>query len=295
MDLNRVATFLQIAEARGVTAAATRAKMPKSSVSRALSQLEDELGVELVLRRTKQFQLTDAGQDFYESAAKGLATVDEARARLRKDTSAPRGKLRVAAPPGFAAHIIMPVITGFVRMYPEVEIELCVTAGAVDPVRDGFDVVMCVGALDDSSARIRRIGAASSGVYASARYLAEHGTPRRPTELSRHTCILQSRGPRTTRWRLTGPNGATEVDVRGRITVDDIFSAMAAALNDGGLVVLPTHMARTDANLQRVLPAYELAGEPTQLVHAASRYTPRHVTMFCDALANHMLGKCPRS
>lgn len=295
MDLNRVATFLQIAEARGVTAAAVRAKMPKSSVSRALSQLEAELGVELVLRRTKQFQLTDAGRDFYEAAAKGVAAVDEARDRLRKDTSAPRGKLRVASPPGFAAHIIVPVIAGFVRMYPEVEIELCVTAGAVDPARDGFDVVLCVGALDDSSARVRRIGTASSGVFASEQYLAEHGTPKRPTELSRHTCILQSRAPKATRWQLTGPGGMTEVNVRGRITVDDLFSAMAAAQNDGGLVVLPTHMARTEPRLQRVLPAYEIKGEPTQLVYAASRYTPPHVTMFCDALVNHMLGKCPRS
>src|SRR5689334_19093179 len=83
LDLNRVAVFVQIAEAKGVSAAATRAHLPKSSVSRALTQLEDELGLELIVRRSKSFQLTDAGQIFYDAAAKGLATVREAREELR--------------------------------------------------------------------------------------------------------------------------------------------------------------------------------------------------------------------
>jgi DNA-binding transcriptional LysR family regulator len=164
-------------------------------------------------------------------------------------------------------------------------------------VRDGFDVVFSVGPLDDSSAKVRRLGTVGAGIYASARYLAEHGAPRRPSDLSKHACILHSRARKMTHWRLAGPNGATEVVVRGRITVDDLFTAMAAALNDGGLVVLPIHMASGDPAaraLQRVLPDYEIRGEPTQLVYAASRHTPRRVTMFCDALMSHMQGTCPK-
>jgi len=296
LDLNRVAIFLKVAEAKGITAAATRAKLPKSTVSRSLSQLEDELGVELVLRRTKEFQLTDAGQEFYDAASRGIGAVSDARDRLRKDSGVPTGKLRVAAPPGIASYVIMPAITAFVRAYPEVEIELCVTAAAVEPVRDGFDVVLATGPLDDSSAKVRRLGVAGAGVFGSTRYLAERGIPRRPSDLPRHDCILHSRARKATRWRLAGPSGTTEVAVRGRIMVDDIFSAMAAALNDGGLVVLPTHLVGADPaarTLQRVLPDHEVRGEPTQLVYAASRHTPRRVTMFCDALMSHMKGNCP--
>ncbi len=210
--------------------------------------------MELVVRRTKAFQLSAAGRDFYDAAAKGIAAVSEARERLRKDSSVPSGKLRVAAPPGFASYVIMPAIAAFVRAYPQVEVELCVTAAAVEPARDSFDIVLSVGPLDDSSAKVRRLGTLSAGVYASASYLAEHGVPRRPSDLSKHACILQSRARKMTHWRLAGPSGTSEVVVRGRLTVDDLFSAIAAALNDGGLVVMPNHMATRDPS-GRMLPA----------------------------------------
>jgi DNA-binding transcriptional LysR family regulator len=297
LDLNRVAIFLQVAEAQGVNAAAAKAKLPKSSVSRALTQLEAELGVELVVRRTKSFQLTEAGQDFYDAASRGIAAVSDARERLRRETSVPRGKLRVAAPPGFASFMMMPVIADFVSRYSEVEIELCVTAAPVEPSRDGFDVVLTSGALEDSSARVRRMGSSEQGIYASREYLAAHGTPKKPSDLARHTCILSSRQRRKTVWSLTGPGGSVDIQARGRITVDDVFAGIAAADAGAGLFVLPVHMVNVDPTtraLVRVLPEWTLRGESIQIVYPGGRYLPRRITAFVDALDERLRSSCPK-
>ena len=296
LDMNRVAAFVRIAEAKGVGAAAARAKMPKSSVSRALTQLEDELGVELLVRRSQSFQLTEAGQAFYEAASRGLAAVREAREALRPDGMVLRGSLRVAAPPGVAAFLVAPAIVEFGRRFPLVDIELCVTAAKVDPTRDGFDVVLRIGTLEDSPSKVRRIGAIDAAIFASRAYLAERGVPRRPSDLSKHECILQTRTPDRARWILRGPAGAADVAVCGRLSFDDQFSAMAAATAGGGLVVLPAHMVGhtpSMAPLQRVLPDYDIPGEPVQLVYAASRHVPRRVTLFCDAIFDAMRSSCP--
>lgn len=291
LDLNRVAMFVRIAEAKGVGAAAARAKLPKSSMSRALTQLEDDLGVELLVRGKKGFQLTDAGQTFYEAAAKGLAFVHEAREELAPEGRELRGSLRVAAPPGFASVIMTPVIVEFVRRHPGVDIELSVTAARVDPIRDGFDVVFAIGTLADSSARIRRFATMDAGVFASEAHLAEHGTPRRPAELAHHECIIQTRSSPKSTWSLRSASGpTTNVAIRGRIAVDDQFSAIAAAVAGAGLVVLPVHMVSHDPSartLRRVLPDWIVPGESAQIVYAASRHVPLRVTMFCEALMSH--------
>lgn len=288
LDLNRVAMFVQIVEAKGVGAAAMRAKVPKSSMSRALTQLEDDLGVELIVRRARSFQLTDAGQSFYEAAAKGLATVREARDELVPEKGEPRGLLRVAAPPVFASVILTPVIVEFTKRHPGVEIELSVTAARLDPVKDGFDVVLAIGELPDSSARVKRFATMDAGIFASEAYLAEHGMPRRPSELARHECILQTRSSPKSVWSLRAESGAIEnVNVRGRIALDEQFSAISAAVAGAGLVVLPVHMAAhapSARSLRRVLPDWVVPGESAQIVYAASRHVPLRVSMFCEAV-----------
>ena len=297
LDLNRVAVFLQIAEARGVSAAAVKAKLPKSSVSRALSQLEDELGLQLVVRNSRQFQLTDAGQDFYDAAARGLGAVTDARDRLRHRETEPRGSLRIAAPPGFATFVVTPAIAAFAQKYPDVEVELCVTAAAVDPIRDGFDVVLSVGSLPDSSAKIRRLGSADAGIFASHAYLAQHGTPRKPGDIPRYECILQSRARKKTTWRLTGPGGSVDVHVHGRITIDDMFSAQVAAESGGGLIALPLHLIDADRGkrLTRVLPDWIMRGDPVQVVHASAKHLPPRISLFVDALLGEAHATCPKS
>ena len=296
IDLNRVATFVHIANEGGVTAAAAKLKIPKSSVSRALSQLEAELGVELVVRSSRRFRLTDAGRTFFEAAAKSIETVNEAREELRREKSSPRGLVRIAAPANVATAVVAPTVAQFVRLYPEVHVELSVTGQQLDPMRDGFDLVVSTRRLVDSSAKVRSMTTIDGGIFASPTYLRERGTPRRPSDLARHDCILREGAGKKDRWEVVGPSGTTVVAVDGHIRVDDLFTATAAAVAHGGLVVLPLHAAKLEVGagtLERVMPEHAVRGETLQVVYAASRHVPLRVTMLCEAILTYTKSTCP--
>lgn len=297
VDFNRVATFVRIVEAGGVTAAAATLKLPKSSVSRSLTQLEAELGAELVVRNRRKFELTAAGRAFYDAAAKGIATVTDAGDELRRAKDEPHGLVRIAAPMDVATAVLPPVLTSFVRRYPKVQVDLCVTGRPVDPVRDGFDLVLATGKLTDSSAKVRAIGAIDRGVFATEAYLRARGTPRRPSDLAAHDCILRGASGRRERWELSGPAGVVEVAVDGHLRVDDLFGAIAVAAADGGLVVLPLEMPASDprvASLVRVLPEYVVLGGVAHLLYPARRHPPLPVSLLCDAILQHATGTCPQ-
>lgn len=298
LDFNRVAMFVRLVEAGGVTAAAAKLKLPKSSVSRSLTQLEGELGVELVVRASRGFRLTDAGRAFFDASVKGIAAVEDARDELRDEKAVPHGRVRVAAPPTLGTWLLAPVIARFVREYPNVQVELSVSGRQVDPVRDGFDLVLSTGKLADSSAKVRSLGTVDGAVYGSATYLRERGTPRRPSDLARHDCILYRSPGKKDRWSLTGPSGTSIVAVDGHIRVDDLFTAMATAAADGGLAVLPVHLRAADpmaGTLVRVLPDYVVRGEPAQLVYPASRHVPLRVSLLCEAIIEAASTSCPAS
>jgi DNA-binding transcriptional LysR family regulator len=295
VDFNRVAMFVQIASAGGVTAAAARLKLPKSSVSRSLSQLERELGVELVVRTSRQFRLTDAGQSFFRTASKGIATVDAARDEVRRDSATPQGLVRIAAPGNIANSMLPAMITRFVRSYPRVQVDVCVTAQQMHPVRDGFDLVFGMGKPSDSSAKVRSIGKLEMGIFATATYLREFGRPGRPSDLAKHDCILRSPTGKKDRWRLVGPKGSVVVAVDGHIRVDDSQGALAMASADGGLAVLPLRLPAAETRyttLERVLPDYVVRGAVAYLIYAAQRHTPLHVAMLRDAILEETRATC---
>src|SRR3954468_16049531 len=150
IDFNRVAMFVHISEAGGVTAAAEKTKLPKSSISRGLSQLESELGVELVVRGSRGFRLSEAGQVFFDAASKGIQAVESAREEIRGGQETARGLIRIAAPPTMGTWFLAPVIARFVREHPEVQVDLSVGGRSTDAVREGFDLALHVGKLADS-------------------------------------------------------------------------------------------------------------------------------------------------
>jgi DNA-binding transcriptional LysR family regulator len=295
LDFNRVAMFVAIVDAGGVSAAAAKTRLPKSSVSRGLTQLEAELGVDLIVRGGRGFQLTDAGQAFHETAARAVASVNDARDDVQLDRTRARGVLRIAAPPSFGAWVVAPLVARFARAHPEVEVELSATGLAVDLGRDGFDVVVGTGKREDSSAKVRSLGSVDGGVFASASYLRGRSAPSRPAELTLHECILQRSDGRRGRWVLTGPAGAVEVDVKGRVRVDDVFTALNCAIEGGGLVVLPLHLVAREpaaAALTRALPDYAVRGEPAYVLYSGATHVPLRTRLFVDMLVEATTRTC---
>ncbi|WAS96731.1 LysR family transcriptional regulator [Nannocystis punicea] len=296
MDLNRAALFVRIVEAGGVTAAASRLKLPKSSVSRNLTRLERELGCELIVRGTRQFRLTDAGRTFFDAAARGVAALEEARDEIQSGRSELGGVVRVAAPSDLGVWLVAGTAARLARTHPKLRIELSLGRRQAEAVREGFDLAVCVGPLADSSLIRVPLGAMDSGLFASAAYLRERGTPHAPAELASHDCVsCRAEGSRE-RWVLAGPNGVATVRVSGRIGVDDRSAAAAAVLAGAGIGVLPLHLSRSVERadtLVRVLPDHVVRGEPVHILHAAARHVPRRVRLVCEAIREAALASCP--
>ncbi len=291
MDLNRVAVFVSVVTCESFTAAAEKLGVPKSSVSRGVAQLEDELGVRLLERTTRKLSLTEAGEAFYRRARPAVAGLEEASAEATSLRREPRGTVRMTAPLELGVAVLPKLVVDFTQRHPRVQIALSLTSRLVDLVGEQFDIALRAGKLEDSSLVARKVAGVDLALYASAAYLERRGRPKTFGELATHDCILnRSRGGGGT-WRLHGPRGEEQVDVNGPIQADAMFFLMDAALAGGGIALLPQDVADAEyraGRLERVLPEYALRGGAYYLLMPSSRLIPAHVVLFRDFLLEHL-------
>ena len=282
MDLHRVAIFVKVVEEGGFTAAAKALGLPKSSVSRAVSLLEAELGARLLRRTTRSVAPTEAGSAFYERASRGLAEIDEAREAVVDLEAEIRGPIRITTSVDAGVSMLSPIVASFIEVHPAVRVEVVLTGRVVDLIEEGFDLALRLGPMRDERLVAKRLPSITAAVYGSPAYLARHGTPATVGELAAHRCVLfRSRGRAS--WTLTGPAGEESVEVGGAVSVDDFAFAVQMVAAGGGLGLLPTFVAER-APIERVLPEHSAPGAPMHLVHAAGRYLPRRVAALRDHL-----------
>ncbi|HEX2572634.1 MAG TPA: LysR family transcriptional regulator [Polyangia bacterium] len=290
-DLNRVAIFVRVAEAGSFTAASATLGLPKSSVSRSVLQLENELGVRLLQRTTRKLALTDAGRAYFERARAALADLEGATAAVAADGTEPRGTVRITAPVDAGTTLLADLVTRFVRQYPRVQVELSLTARRVDLVAEGFDLALRAGRLDDSTLVARRIGTTDVGLYAAPEYLDRRGRPGTIADLAEHDCVLfRAQGGRAT-WSLEGPQGEETVEVTGAIMADDLSFVLRAVLAGGGVGLMPIFLCAepaTRGELVRLLPSYAFHGAALHVVLPSAQHVPARVALFRDFLIAHL-------
>lgn len=287
MDLNRVAVFVRVVEAGSFTAAGAGLGVRKSSVSRAVAALEAALGIRLLQRTTRKLSLTDAGRAYYERARDALASLEEAGQALSVLGAEPRGLVRVTAPVDLAPDLA-PVTSAFLRAHPAVRVEMLLTARYVDLVKEGFDLAVRAGVLNDSSLLARKLGDTELALFAAPAYLEKSGRPRRLADLARHECVLYRAGAATATWRLAGPRGDEEVTVRGRAETDEVAFVRALLVDGFGIGLAPAHLFAPDLEsgaLERVLPRYARRSSPVHLVWPSRQLEPAAVSLFREALA----------
>jgi DNA-binding transcriptional LysR family regulator len=286
MDLNRAAILVRVVEEGGFSAAARALGLPKSSVSRSVALLEEELGVRLLQRSTRKMHLTEAGSAFYERASRGIAGVQEAAAAAADLHHAVKGSIRITAPVDAGVWLLEPLISRFVKKHPEVQFDVVLTGRVVDMVDEGFDLALRAGPLRDGSLIARKLNAGGTALYASPKYLARKGTPKAVAELAQHDCVVfrPSRGRAT--WKLHGPQGVESIDVAGVVGADDFSFIRGALLSGTGVGMLPGFLCPGEGptRLVRVLPEHAFATGPLHLVYPSARYLPHRVTVFRDAL-----------
>ena len=282
MDIEELRTFVEVADAGGVSPAARRLGVSKSIVSRRLARLEADLGIQLLARSTRGAALTEAGTTFRDYAARVCTEIDVA-----KETILPagelRGRLRISAPLSFGPTHFAAVLAEMARRHPLLHIQTCYTDRFVDLIAEGYDCAIRVGHLPDSNLIARRIGPIYGKLLASPDYINAHGSPETPEELGEHQALMQG----TEAWQLMDGDKIVTVRPQGRFKADNGTALIAAAIAGLGIAYLPdglTHEHVASGALVPVMTRHPPPPAGAYVVRPPSQHPSRKIRVLTELL-----------
>ncbi len=282
MDFEDLRTFVDVADAGGVSSAARRLGVSKSIVSRRLFRLEAELGVQLLARTTRGAALTEAGVTFREHAARVCAEIDVARETILPAGEL-RGRLRIAAPLSLGPTHLAPVFAEMARRHPLLHVHACYSDRFVDIVGEGFDCAIRVGYLNDSNLIARRIGPVHGKLVASPDYIGEHGAPETPDELLTHQALMQG----TETWQFIDGDKTVSIHPQGRFKADNGTALAAASVAGLGIAWLPDHIIKgylDSGALVQVMTRYPVPTGGLFVVRPPGQHSTRKVRVLTELL-----------
>jgi DNA-binding transcriptional LysR family regulator len=289
--LTALALFVRVAETRSFSEAARHLRLTPSAVSRSVARLERELDARLLHRSTHAVTLTEAGQAFYERAARVVGDFEDARQALAESQSGPSGTLRVDAPLGFGRMVLGPAVPEFLARYGDVRVELSLRDRFVDPVAESLDVLVRVGEPREASLAMRRVGVGRMVVCGAPAYLKRRGVPRTPGDLAGHECLGFLRGGAARPWVLGQGEGAVEIAPRGRLASDNAELLRDAAVAGMGLVCLLDFMVERDLGagaLRKVLDGDAHERRNVYALQPLHRRPSAKARAFVDFLAERL-------
>ena len=284
-DLNEIAVFAAVARAGSFTEAARQLDMPKSTVSRKVSQLEERLGARLLQRTTRSLRLTDVGRTYYEHARRITEALAQAEQAVTQLQGVPRGLLRVTMPLNF--DYMRPVIASFLQSFGEVEVEVLSTDRLVDLVEEGFDVSIRAGRLADSTLIAKRLGGMCSHVVASPTFLQTHPRPQSPDDLRSLPGILFGAGVARDGWLLEREGKQVSVRPKRRLTANDFAMVREAALAGLGVAMIPVDTIAADlraGRLEHLLCDWSSPLIPIHALYPSTRQLSPKLKAFLDHL-----------
>jgi DNA-binding transcriptional LysR family regulator len=285
--------FATIVEQQSLIRAAEQLDMPKATVSRRLTNLEDLLGQRLLLRTTRRLTLTEFGQEFLEHSRRVAEEVATVQDFVRSQDAQPRGRLRISMPDDYAKQRLSRAIATFIASYPEVQIDLDLSSRRVDLIGERFDLAIRMGELDDDANLVaRKIDEQRFSLYASPIYLALHPVPQHPDDLMQHTSVrmLTTNGTPIP-WKLTRGKETWENIPPGRLGMNSPNVIQQLLLDGAGIGTLPERVAEEDVRLKRlvrVLPEWNLPIIPAWAVMPMRRYLPAKTRAFLSHIEHYM-------
>jgi DNA-binding transcriptional LysR family regulator len=282
-DLNSLSVFAKVVEANSFSEAARRLKMPVSTVSRRIADLEDQLGVRLLERSTRNLRLTDIGAEVLEHAQRSVELSEAVDNIVTNQLANVTGVLRLSAPPSISDTLLCPLVCAFQASYPNVRVQILVTDRQVDHIAEGIDVAFRIGAQKDSSLVSRKILTYRHQLVASPAYLTGHKAPQTPQDLLDHRLIAFLRPEQS--WSFQHVNGRDKetLSFHPYLSMNDFAGLAPALVSGGGIGVLPPIVQPDllrDGRLVEVmldwrLPTYDLCA-----VHLGNRHMPRALRLF---------------
>jgi LysR family transcriptional regulator for bpeEF and oprC len=292
MNLNKIALFVRTMDAGSFTKAAKFLKQPKSRVARNIASLEKELGVSLIYRTTRQFSPTEAGHSLYERCKDLVYALEGATSDLTKRSGEASGRLRVTAADDLGSMLLGPVIAEMNRLYPKVDVALHLSNDYVDLVKEGIDLAIRIGALEDTALKTRLIGRVTMILVASPEYLKAAPSIEGPRDLVKHPALYFAAGEEDHQWHLQSRSGRTEVvPVQPHCWANNPKVLLDLALAHIGIAFIPEFLcvdALKARHLKRVLENYSSQPTPIQFVWPAHREVSPKVKAFIDLGIKHL-------
>ena len=286
--LKAIEIFSEVARGRSFTAAAQRLGMAKGNVTKHVKWLEDLLGAQLLARTTKSVSLTEAGLTLLEGSQNLLDGLDGLEAAVRGAVKDSKGTIRVGTPPSFGAAHLVPLVTSFSAIHPDIQFALHLDDGRVDIAAEGLDLSLRIApSLKDTSLVAQKLGSVPQLVVASQAYLAARGKPQTPDDLTGHDCLVHALKAPTNFWSFTGPYGKQSVRVSGSMRANFGEPLRHAALLGQGISMHPNYMVMQDIQqnrLKKLLPAYQPNGLDIYAMYPSRRNLPGRVRLFLEFL-----------
>ena len=287
LDLTRI--FIKVVQNGSFSRAAELLKIPKSTVSKAVSRLENETGTKLLVRTTRSLSLTASGRAFYDTCLAPITILEDAAKSLSGKDSILSGLVRLTAPEDLGAYAIAPAIADLVNKHPGLSFEFEYTDKIVDLVKDGFDLAVRIGKLRETNFRAKKVGEFSLGLVASAKYLKSHEKIRSPKDLASHNCLSYSDPRFLTRWPLKSAKSFEQPPITPRITSNQMSSLMAMAIEHAGVAYIPLYIAHREiaaGRLVRVLPDWKSPGLPVSIVSPLASSTSARLKITHECITS---------
>jgi DNA-binding transcriptional LysR family regulator len=284
--------FVKVVELGSFSEAGRQLRMSRSAISKYVGDLEQDLGVQLLNRTTRQASPTENGQAYFERALAILAELDAADHAVAQLQATPRGLLRVNAPMSFGTLQLGPAIADFMALYPELKIQLVLSDEQVDPVQGGYDVTLRIADLESSSLIARKIVAIDRAICASPSYLAQHGGPKHPNDLRRHALLTYGFLLTGNQWKLTGKDGEHWIQPQWTLCANNAEVLRDAAAKGRGIALIPVFIAKDaleKGTLRVVLEDFRAPPLALYAIYPPTRHLSVKVRLFIDFLVERFV------
>lgn len=269
IEIELIRIFTKVVQFGGFSKAANHLNLPKSTVSKAITKLEAETGTKLLLRNTRTHTLTSSGRAFYETCIGPIQTLEEAQRSLYGQDSILSGIIKITAPEDMGAYLISPIIGKLSQIHPRLKFELHFSNQLIDLIKEGFDLAVRIGNLQESLLRQRRIGHLSMILVASPQYLKSHSKIKSPEDLIQHECLTLSSPELRHFWYLKSNNENRKIKINSRFQSNHMTALINASMSDAGIVLAPQYLCQNYLernDIVRILPEWSGGSIPVSLL-----------------------------